>query len=129
MTQATSARGAARSFAIVVSFATVVLVAAACTLAGRADGEACIKSGDCLSGLCVQMVCAAQPPLLDAEAKGGDAATGDDGAAGDATTDTGSAGSDTGSPVESGTPEAAADTGAGASEAGSDAGTSDASAD
>ncbi len=37
-----------------------------CTESRRSLGEECIKSEDCLSGICEAMHCAAQPPLLDA---------------------------------------------------------------
>jgi hypothetical protein len=48
------------------------LLAFAGSLAGCADtrralGEACLKNGDCLSGVCSEQRCAAEPPVLDAE--------------------------------------------------------------
>jgi hypothetical protein len=100
MIQAPSARGKARSFTFAVAVVTVVGVIAACADSPRANGQACIRDQDCLSGVCVQDTCAAAPLLLDAEVE-------DDGSL-DGTT-----GGDTAveSSVDSGTP--AAETGAG----------------
>ena len=133
MSQATSARAAARPFALVVTFAVSVLVAAACTPADRANGEACIKNEDCLSRICSQMVCVAAPTLLDAQVNGeaGPSLDGGDAAADATTADTGSP------PVDSGKADVASDaptdSPAEASEAGddgaSDTGVTDAGTD
>ena len=40
-------------------------LAAACAETKRALGDACLKSEDCLSGICSQLVCAAAPPTTD----------------------------------------------------------------
>jgi hypothetical protein len=103
MIQAPSARGKARSFRFVVAFLAVVGVAAACSLSPRANGESCIKDGDCLSSLCIQTVCVAQPNLLDAEVNG-------DGGTPDGST-TGDGATPDGSPPNEAAAEAAADTG------------------
>jgi hypothetical protein len=52
----------------IVPAAVVVAVlasAVACTETERANGESCLKDQDCLSGICSQLRCAAQPMLLD----------------------------------------------------------------
>lgn len=52
----------------------VLLVLAAVGLAGacaetrRSVGEDCLKSQDCLSGICSQLVCIASPPTTDVQA-------------------------------------------------------------
>ncbi len=118
MIQAPSARSKARSVTIAAVVVAAVAVAAACSLASRANGEACIKDQDCLSGFCVQAVCQAAPPLLDAEVNGdgygapmesstGEGSTGDSGTTG---TDTGTTMADTG--TSSGGDSSAVETGA-----------------
>jgi len=55
-------RGAAAAF---VAALAGVLAVAACTENRRTLGEDCLKNGDCLSGVCSALKCAATPPLLD----------------------------------------------------------------
>jgi hypothetical protein len=42
-------------------------LAAACAESRRSLGAQCLKSQDCLSGICSQFACAAAPPTIDAE--------------------------------------------------------------
>jgi len=49
----------------------VALGAVACTSTKFADGQACLKSEDCSSGICSQLVCVASPPLTNQEADAG----------------------------------------------------------
>jgi hypothetical protein len=70
MIQAPSARSKVRSITFAVVAVASVAIAAACSLSSRANGEACIKDSDCLSGFCVQATCEPAPPLLDAEVNG-----------------------------------------------------------
>ena len=37
----------------------------ACTETRRSEGDDCLKSDDCLSGICSAQKCIAQPPLLE----------------------------------------------------------------
>jgi hypothetical protein len=56
----------------VAVFALPLLLAVAgggCTAPLSANGQACLKSTDCVSGICSQLVCAAASPLTDAEAQ------------------------------------------------------------
>jgi hypothetical protein len=103
MIQAPSARGKARSFTFLVAFVIAVGVVAACSESPRANGQACLKDSDCLSGSCVASLCAAEPTLLDAEVSG-DGGTVDSTAADVMTV------ADTGTAAEA-APEAAADSG------------------
>jgi hypothetical protein len=76
----TPVRARARAIAILVPFLCVVGVAGACSQELRSNGESCLKSADCLSGVCTNFTCVAAPPLLDAEVNGDgslDSATGD----------------------------------------------------
>jgi hypothetical protein len=101
VTSARRRRGAAAALVARVAFVACACVCVlACTETRRPLGEACLKNGDCLSGVCSGLTCAATPPLLDgapdnapdaagvdAEAGAGDAPDGaspDDSAAGDA---------------------------------------------
>lgn len=68
------ARAAARVIAWLASAGVVVGLGGACTELRGSNGESCLKSQDCLSGLCLQLRCAALPPLLDAAVNAGDAA-------------------------------------------------------
>ncbi len=51
-----------RGAAVALACAVAVV---ACSETRRPLGEDCLKSGDCLSGLCSGLKCAATPPLLD----------------------------------------------------------------
>jgi len=42
----------------------------ACTEELRTNGQSCLKSNDCLSGVCANFTCVAAAPLLDAEVSG-----------------------------------------------------------
>jgi hypothetical protein len=117
MIQGPSARSQARSIAFAVIAVTSVAIAAACSLSSRANGEACIKDQDCLSGFCVQNACQAAPPLLDAEVNGDGYGGPVDSSVSEGSTesgtgmDTGTTAADTGS--SSGGDSSAAETGAG----------------
>jgi hypothetical protein len=63
------------AFVVPVVLAVVVL-AASCAETRRSQGEACLKSEDCLSGICSQLVCVAAPPTIDAAVENDAAATG-----------------------------------------------------
>lgn len=84
----TPVRARARALAILVPFLCVLGVAGACTETLRPNGQSCLKNNDCLSGVCSNFVCVAEPPLLDAEVNGDGSldATGG-GEAGDAPSD------------------------------------------
>jgi hypothetical protein len=90
-----SVRLGARAIVFVLPLLGSVLLWGACTQPQYGNGQPCLKSDDCASGICSQLVCTASPPLTDAEATA------------DSTSDA--------SAVESGTeaaaPEAAAETG------------------
>jgi hypothetical protein len=67
----TPVRARARALAILVPLLCVLGVAAgACTEQLRPNGQSCLKSNDCLSGVCASFVCVAASPLLDAEVNG-----------------------------------------------------------
>ncbi|HEX8792473.1 MAG TPA: hypothetical protein VF765_16100 [Polyangiaceae bacterium] len=66
----TPVRARARAIAILVPFLCVLGVGGACTEQLRTNGQACLKDGDCLSGVCTNSVCVAAAPLLDAEVNG-----------------------------------------------------------
>jgi hypothetical protein len=62
------ARARVRVLAFVVPAVLVGLaLAAGCAETRRELGSACLKSEDCLSGICSQLVCTAAPPLIDDE--------------------------------------------------------------
>lgn len=69
MTQTTvpPVRARARALAVVVAVLAVTGLAAACAQTKRSLGDACLKSEDCLSGICSQLVCVGEPPLTDVE--------------------------------------------------------------
>jgi hypothetical protein len=46
--------------------ATVLALGSACTELRGSIGDDCLKNQDCLSGVCSELHCAPQPPLLDA---------------------------------------------------------------
>jgi hypothetical protein len=117
----TPVRARARALAILVPFLCVLGVGVACTEELRTNGQSCLKSNDCLSGVCANFTCVAAAPLLDAEVNGDgslDAATepAADGAS-DATAK--DAGKDTAPPMEAAT-ESGSD---GAGEGGTDGST------
>ena len=53
--------------AVVAAVLAMVGLAAACAESRRSLGAQCLKSQDCLSGICSQFACAAAPPTIDAE--------------------------------------------------------------
>jgi hypothetical protein len=89
MTQTTvrPARVGGRALAFVVAGIGVAALAVACAQARRTDGEECLKSEDCLSGVCVQLVCGSSGPLTSQMANNPEAGEGDSGAGGEASTD------------------------------------------
>ena len=122
MTQTTvpPVRAGARVLAFVVAGIGALSLAYACAETRRSPGEACLKSEDCLSGICSQLVCASQGPLIDAmveneeAGQAPDTGTGAESAA-EAAADTGSA-AETGDDSSSGSSSG----GDGASEASGD---------
>jgi hypothetical protein len=64
--------------AVLATALAVVGLAQACAESRRSLGDECLKSQDCLSGICSQFACAAPPPTLDTEEN---ADTGADGGA------------------------------------------------
>ncbi|MGD0524878.1 MAG: hypothetical protein ABSE49_07035 [Polyangiaceae bacterium] len=91
MTQATvrPARVRARALAFVVAGLAGVTLAYACAQARRTNGEECLKSEDCLSGVCVQLVCGNNGPLTNEMANNTEAGESDSGS--EASTDGASA--------------------------------------
>lgn len=83
----------------------------ACTDTRRGLGEQCLKSEDCVSGLCVAQACASEPPLLTGTS------TPPAEAGPDATVEADASGSDSG-PVADATTDAPSD--AAVSDAGAD---------
>jgi hypothetical protein len=108
------ARVGARVLAFVVAGIAALSLAYACAETKRSPGDQCLKSADCLSGICSQLVCAAQAPLTDAMVQNqeagqqADTGTTGEGSTSEAAADTGSA------------PETGADS-SGGTEGGSDA--------
>jgi hypothetical protein len=99
----TPVRARARALAILVPFLCVLGVGAACTEELRTNGQSCLKSNDCLSGVCANFTCVAASPLLDAEVNGDgslDAAGGTDAATEAGTNDSGK---ETAPPMEAAT--------------------------
>ncbi|HEY1694891.1 MAG TPA: hypothetical protein VGG39_22125 [Polyangiaceae bacterium] len=97
--------------------AAVVGFAVACAETRAPIGDPCLKSEDCLSGICAQLVCASAPPTTSVELTG-------EGGEGDAeaTQDTGTADTATPVPDSAPGPEAAAETSSsGGGEAGPEA--------
>jgi hypothetical protein len=67
-------RALARALTFGVPLVVVVgALAAACAETKAPIGGACLKSQDCLSGICSQLVCSAAPPTTDTEANNPDA--------------------------------------------------------
>jgi hypothetical protein len=95
MTQTTvpTVRVRARVLAFVVAGIAASSLAYACAETKRSLGDECIKSDDCLSGICQQFVCAAAPPLTDSTETNTEAGAADTGTADTSTpADTGTAG-------------------------------------
>lgn len=84
----------------VTILAVVVGSVVACSETRAPIGDPCLKSEDCLSGICAQLVCASTPPTTSVELTG-------EGGEPDAETNADSGTADTSAPG----PEAAADTG------------------
>jgi hypothetical protein len=53
--------------AVLAAALAVVGLAQGCAESRRSLGDECLKSQDCLSGICSQFACAASPPTLDTE--------------------------------------------------------------
>jgi hypothetical protein len=89
MTQRTvpPARVRARALAFAIAGMAALTLAYACAQARRTNGEECLKSEDCLSGLCSQLVCSSPGPLTNTMATNDEAGEPDSG--GDAVADTG----------------------------------------
>jgi hypothetical protein len=79
----TPVRARARALAILVPFLCVLGVGVACTEELRSNGQSCLKSNDCLSGVCANFTCVAAGPLLDAEVSGDGSLDAGGGEAGD----------------------------------------------
>ncbi|HEY8040959.1 MAG TPA: hypothetical protein VIF15_14235 [Polyangiaceae bacterium] len=91
-------RRSARVLAFVIPLLLGVGLAGACGDMRRSLGEDCLKSQDCLSGICSQLHCAVAPPTTDTVASGpGSDATVDGPVDGSGDGEGGEAGSD-GSP-------------------------------
>jgi hypothetical protein len=121
MTQTTvpPVRAGARVLAFVVAGIGALSLAYACAETRRSPGEACLKSEDCLSGICSQLVCASQGPLIDAMVQNDEAGQADTSPAGEGST--GEAAADTGSAPETGPDSSSSGSGGdGASEASGD---------
>jgi hypothetical protein len=58
-------RGGARGFGMGATLAAVAVLAGGCMETQRSIGDECLKNGDCLSGICSSLTCAAPPPLVD----------------------------------------------------------------
>jgi hypothetical protein len=118
MTQTTvpTARVRARVLAFVVAGIAALSLAYACAETQRSLGDACLKSVDCLSGICSQLVCAAAPPLTASMDDNTEAGESDSGSGADSSGP--EAAPDTGSGVDTGT-EASSEGGDGATEASS----------
>src|SRR5882672_703398 len=56
----------ARALALFGLLAVATSIGGACADWRRSPGEDCLKDQDCLSGVCLQLRCAATPPYLDA---------------------------------------------------------------
>jgi hypothetical protein len=113
-----------RAVVRVLAFGVPLLVAAvglamACAETRAPVGGACLKSEDCLTGICSQLVCVTAPPLIDAEL---DAEPSEGGGVEAASPD---APSEAAPPA----PDAAAETGPEASSSGGETGAPEASGD
>jgi len=64
---ASRVRHSACALSSLAPFLVVLALIGACVQTKRSLGEDCLKNEDCLSGICSQLQCAAEPPLLDAE--------------------------------------------------------------
>jgi hypothetical protein len=121
----TPVRARARALAILVPFLCVLGVGvASCTEELRTNGQSCLKSADCLSGVCANFTCVSAGPLLDAEVNGdGSLDGGGEGGGGDGATEAGAkdAAKETTPPMEAAT-ESGSD-GAGGGEGGNDGST------
>jgi hypothetical protein len=53
--------------ALVVAAVAMASLTQGCAESRRSLGAECLKSQDCLSGICSQFACAAAPPTLDTE--------------------------------------------------------------
>ena len=117
----TPVRARARALAILVPFLCVLGVGVACTEELRTNGQSCLKSSDCLSGVCANFTCVAAAPLLDAEVSGDGSLEGGSEAAADSPSDAPpkDAGKETAPPMEAAT-ESGSD---GAGEGGTDGST------
>jgi len=109
MTQTTvpPVRARARALASLVAVIAALGLALACAQTKRALGDECLKSEDCLSGICSQLQCAASPPLTSSQdnAETGAVEAGsasDTGADAGADTSAGSEGGDAGGEASSG---------------------------
>lgn len=60
-----------------LAFAVAMGIAGGCAETRRTIGEDCLKSEDCLSGICSQLVCVAAPPTTDQKPGNADASTAD----------------------------------------------------
>jgi hypothetical protein len=112
MTQTTASpvRARVRPLSFFVMLIVPVGLLGGCVETRRANGEACLKDQDCLTGICSQLVCAAAPPTTNVQANADGGVTEAGGGA-----DTGG-GTDGGAEAEaavseSGSGEAAADGG------------------
>ena len=102
----TPVRARARALAILVPFLCVLGVGAGCTEQQRSNGQSCLKSDDCLSGVCANFTCVAAAPLLDAEVSGDGSLEGSSEAGGDGTTEASppkDSGKETAPPMEAAT--------------------------
>jgi hypothetical protein len=62
---ASVARGDGRLLTMLVAFLGAVLGEGACLETRHSLGADCLKDGDCISGVCTQLRCAASPPTID----------------------------------------------------------------
>jgi hypothetical protein len=119
MTQTTPSpvRASARALAFVVPLLVAVGLAGACAENRRSLGEDCLKSADCLSGVCSQLRCAVPPPTTDTMTQGPGSDATVDGPGEAASGGEGGADSPPDSPSESGNtdapPDSSGDTGSG----------------
>jgi len=98
-TTAPTVRVGARVLALVMAGIAALSLAYACAETKRSLGDECLKSEDCLSGICSQLVCAAAAPLIDAMVENEEAGQSDVVSSGDGSAE---AAADTGSGTETG---------------------------
>jgi len=93
MTQTTAptVRVRARVLEFVMAGIAALSLAYACAETKRSLGDECLKSEDCLSGICSQLVCAAAAPLVDAMVENEEAGQPSGDGSAEAAADTGSA--------------------------------------